>query len=92
MKQDQNPTVPLRVLIAPDSFKGTLTAREAAAAIAEGWASARPADTLELVPLADGGEGTLDAIEAATPGVIRRALDDVTGLDGRSRTGECRRS
>ena len=47
----------LRVLIVPDKFKGTLTAREAAAAIARGWAEARPQDQLELVPMSDGGEG-----------------------------------
>ncbi|WP_440154162.1 glycerate kinase family protein [Arthrobacter sp. SAFR-179] len=79
---------PLRVLIAPDSFKGTLTAHEAAAAIAEGWAGVRPGDQLELVPLADGGEGTLDAIEAATPGAVRGSRDGVTGPDGRTRHGE----
>ena len=47
----------LRVLIVPDKFKGTLTAPEAAAAIARGWAEARPQDSLELVPMSDGGEG-----------------------------------
>lgn len=47
----------LRVLIVPDKFKGTLTAREAATAIARGWAEARPEDRLELVPMSDGGEG-----------------------------------
>ena len=47
----------LRVLIVPDKFKGTLTAPEAAAAIARGWAEARPQDSLERVPMSDGGEG-----------------------------------
>ena len=47
----------LRVLIVPDKFKGTLTAQEAAAAIARGWSEARPQDHLELVPMSDGGEG-----------------------------------
>ena len=47
----------LRILIVPDKFKGTLTAREAAAAIARGWGEARPQDRLELVPMSDGGEG-----------------------------------
>ncbi|HRT06383.1 MAG TPA: glycerate kinase, partial [Kiritimatiellia bacterium] len=47
----------MRVLIVPDKFKGTLTAPEAAAAIARGWAEARPQDRLELVPMSDGGEG-----------------------------------
>ena len=53
------------VLIAPDSFKGSLTSVEVARAIAAGWRRARPDDTIRLSPLADGGEGTLDAIEAA---------------------------
>jgi glycerate 2-kinase len=56
---------PLTVLFAPDSFKGSLTSVEVARALADGWARARPADTLLLSPLADGGEGTLVAIEAA---------------------------
>jgi glycerate 2-kinase len=88
MEESQKPTSPLRVLIAPDSFKGTLTAQEAAAAIAEGWAGVRPGDELELVPLADGGEGTLDAIEAAMPGTVRGSREGVTGPDGRARRGE----
>lgn len=53
------------VLIAPDSFKGSLTSVQVARAIAEGWALARPEDTLILCPLADGGEGTLESIAAA---------------------------
>jgi len=56
---------PLTVVIAPDSFKGSLTSVEVARALAAGWARARPDDTLVLAPLADGGEGTLAAIEAA---------------------------
>ena len=47
----------LRVLIIPDKFKGTLTARAAAAAIARGWRKARPGDALELLPMSDGGDG-----------------------------------
>jgi glycerate kinase len=56
---------PLTVLVAPDSFKGSLTSVEVARALAAGWARARPGDMLVLAPLADGGEGTLVAIEAA---------------------------
>jgi glycerate kinase len=55
----------LRVLVAPDSFKGSLTSVEVARAIAAGWSRARPGDDVELAPLADGGEGTLVAVEAA---------------------------
>jgi len=46
-----------RVLIVPDKFKGTLTATEAAQAIAQGWHAVRPADELELLPMSDGGDG-----------------------------------
>lgn len=53
------------VLFAPDSFKGSVTAVEVARALASGWGRARPDDELLLAPLADGGEGTLVAIEAA---------------------------
>jgi glycerate kinase len=53
------------VLIAPDSFKGSLTSVQVAHALAEGWRRARPDDAIQLCPLADGGEGTLAAIEAA---------------------------
>ncbi|MHB8397977.1 MAG: glycerate kinase [Candidatus Limnocylindrales bacterium] len=52
------------VLIAPDSFKGTLSSVEVAEALGAGWAQARPADRIILAPLADGGEGTLAAIAA----------------------------
>lgn len=46
-----------KVLIVPDKFKGTLTAQQAAAAIARGWRSVRPSDALELIPMSDGGDG-----------------------------------
>ena len=55
----------MRVLFAPDSYKGTLTSVEVARALASGWLRGRPADDVLLAPLADGGEGTLAAIEAA---------------------------
>ena len=53
------------ILFAPDSFKGSLTSVQVARALADGWARARPRDTILLCPLADGGEGTLEAIAAA---------------------------
>lgn len=56
---------PLHVLVAPDSFKGSLSSVDVAQAMADGWRKARPADELTLGPLADGGEGTLDAVAAA---------------------------
>jgi glycerate kinase len=55
----------MRVLIAPDSFKGSLTSVQVASALASGWQEARPEDEMLLAPLADGGEGTLVAIAAA---------------------------
>ena len=58
-------SAPLRVLAAPDSFKGTFTSVEVAEALAAGWRRARPDDTVSLTPMADGGEGTLDAIAAS---------------------------
>lgn len=65
---------PLRILVAPDKFKGTLTARQAAEAIAAGWRRTDPDADTELVPLADGGEGTLDALVAATGGERHEAV------------------
>ncbi|MGQ0668933.1 MAG: glycerate kinase family protein, partial [Actinomycetota bacterium] len=58
----------MRVLVAPDKFRGTLTAAEAARAVAAGWRRARPGDDLVVVPMADGGEGTLDTLVAALDG------------------------
>jgi hypothetical protein len=49
--------MPLKVLIVPDKFKGTLTAQAAAKAIARGWRKGRPANQLELMPMCDGGDG-----------------------------------
>lgn len=47
----------MKILVAPDKFKGTLTAEAAARAIARGWRRQRPADRLELLPISDGGDG-----------------------------------
>jgi glycerate kinase len=49
--------MPLSILIAPDKFKGTLTATQAAKAIARGWKAARPKDQLTQLPISDGGDG-----------------------------------
>jgi glycerate kinase len=56
------------VVVAPDSFKGSVDAATAAEAIGSGWRAVRPLDEVVLVPQADGGEGTLDAIGAAVTG------------------------
>jgi glycerate kinase len=74
-------------VIAPDSFKGTLAAAEAALAISEGWRSVRPDDDIALLPQADGGEGTLAAVASAVPGAVLRSAGPVTGPDGRATPG-----
>lgn len=71
-----------RIVIAPDAFKGGPSAPQVAAAIATGWAQARPNDTLTLIPLADGGEGTVDAIAAAHPDARKVSVTSVTGPNG----------
>jgi glycerate kinase len=67
----------VRVLIAPDCFTGTLSAGQAADAIAEGWRRSAPKDDLTLVPLSDGGPGFLDVLSRALGGttVCVTALD-----------------
>jgi glycerate 2-kinase len=55
----------MRVLVAPDKFKGSLTAREVAARVAAGIGAEAPGVEVEQVPVADGGDGTLDAAVAA---------------------------
>ncbi|MFI7214235.1 glycerate kinase [Micromonospora maritima] len=72
----------MRVVVAPDSFKGSLTAADAARAVADGWLARRPDDDVRLLPLADGGEGTLDAFAAARPDAVWRTTT-VPGPDGR---------
>ncbi len=72
----------LRVVLAPDSFKGTITAADASAALARGWSSVRPDDVVVQRPMADGGEGTLAAFERAVPG-SRRMPVRVMGPDDR---------
>ena len=56
---------PLRVLVAPDSFKGTFSSVVVARALAEGWQATRPGDDVVLTPMADGGEGLLEAVAAS---------------------------
>jgi glycerate 2-kinase len=70
----------MRVLIAPDKFAGTLTAVEAAEAIATGWSRRAPNDELELVPMADGGPGFVDVLHASLGGDLLAAT--VTGPYG----------
>ena len=60
----------MRVLVAPDKFAGTLTAVEAAQAIADGWQRSAPDDELDLAPMADGGPGFVDVLHAALGGEL----------------------
>jgi glycerate kinase len=72
----------VRVLIAPDSFGGTMTAVEVAEAIAAGWRETAPDDEVVLAPLSDGGPGFVEVVRAATGGrLIERR---VTGPVGES--------
>jgi glycerate 2-kinase len=61
----------MRIVIAPNAFKGSLSALEAAQAIAEGVQVAAPDSEVVLVPIADGGDGTVEALVAATNGERR---------------------
>lgn len=58
----------MRVLIAPDKFAGTLTAVEAAEAMAEGWRRRSPGDRLDLAPMSDGGPGFVGVLHTALGG------------------------
>ncbi|TEU01419.1 MAG: glycerate kinase, partial [Dehalococcoidia bacterium] len=58
----------MRIVIAPQEFKGSLTASQAAAAMAEGARRALPEAELETIPMADGGPGTVEAVVAAPGG------------------------
>ncbi len=58
------------MLIAPDKFAGTLSAPQAAEAIATGWARRAPADELVRVPMADGGPGFVDVLHSTLGGQL----------------------
>ncbi|MDK9644348.1 glycerate kinase [Propionibacterium freudenreichii] len=73
-----------RIIISPDSFKGTITGEEAARALRDGWSSVAPDDEILLLPQADGGEGTCDVIANAVPDAEwKSTAEPVTGPDGR---------
>jgi glycerate 2-kinase len=67
----------MRILIAPQSLKGSLTAAEAGSAIAQGVQAVFPMAEIEVVPVADGGEGTVQALVDASGGKILQKV--VTG-------------
>lgn len=72
----------MHILCAPDSFKESLTAPEAAAAMARGIRAALPDATVDQCPIADGGEGTVEALVHATDGMLHRT--QVRGPTGES--------
>jgi glycerate 2-kinase len=69
----------MKIVIAPDKFKGSLAAAEVAAAIAAGLRAELPAAELITIPVADGGEGTLDAAVAAGFERVPVTVDGPTG-------------
>ena len=85
----------MKIVIAPDSFKGSLTATEAADAIEIGFRAVYPDAEYVKVPMADGGEGTVQSLVDATSGTIINQsvigpMGDMVpgffGILGRSRT------
>lgn len=60
----------MKIVIAPDSFKESLSAMEVAQAIKQGFSIVFPDASYDLVPMADGGEGTVDAMVRATGGTF----------------------
>jgi glycerate kinase len=62
----------MRIVVAPNAFKGSLTALEAAEAIGEGVRALAPEAEVTRLPIADGGDGTVEALVAATGGERRR--------------------
>ena len=71
----------MKFVIAPDSFKGSMTAKEAALAIQVGLQKIYPDADYELVPMADGGEGTVQSLVDATDG-------DIIAVDVQNPLGE----
>ena len=64
----------MKIVVAPDSFKESLSAKEVALAIARGIQRVLPDATVLCIPMADGGEGTVNAVLAATKGEQRISI------------------
>jgi len=62
----------MRIVVAPNAFKGSLSAAAAAEAMRAGIESVMPSAEVVLVPIADGGDGTVEALVAAASGSLRR--------------------
>lgn len=72
----------MHVVIAPDCFTGTLTATQAAEAIAAGWHDTAPLDRLTLLPLSDGGPGFLDVLAGSMEGdTVALTVSDPLGRE-----------
>ena len=72
----------MHVVIAPDCFTGTLTAMQAAEAMAAGWHDTAPRDALTLLPLSDGGPGFLDVLANALDGTtVALTVSDPLGRE-----------
>ncbi len=70
----------MKIIIAPDSFKGSLTAREACIAMEKGVRRVLPTAEIINLPMADGGEGTVDALVSSTKGqLIQQCVNDPLG-------------
>lgn len=65
-------TAPLKIVLAPDSFKGSLSSEQVCAALERGLRRVMPNAAITHCPMADGGEGTLDAVVAASSGARRK--------------------
>lgn len=76
----------MRVLIAPDSFAGTLSAAQAAHAVAAGWQRRAPHDEVDLAPMGDGGPGFLEVLHASLGGDLLAVT--VTGPYGEPTPGQ----
>ncbi|MDQ1294783.1 MAG: glycerate kinase [Actinomycetota bacterium] len=70
----------MRVLVAPDCYTGTLTAPEAAEALAAGWLAGAPGDQVERCPLSDGGPGFVEVLAEALAGTMHH--ERVSGPTG----------
>ncbi len=80
--------MPMRILVAPQEFKGTLTAVQAASAIRDALAGVLGSVQLDVAPLSDGGAGFVDALLSASPGEPRQSLvEDPLGRPVTARWG-----
>ena len=76
------PGLSMKIIIAPDSFKGSLTALQASEAMAVGFRRIFPDATIEQIPMADGGEGTVQSLVDATGGrLLSATVRDPLGND-----------